>query len=215
MKKKMKEEIKDSVKEKIINSAIEIISADGIQEMTTRKVANMSGVNIAAINYYFGTKEKLALEAVNSLFNGKIPELFSIIDNPEYTTEEKLYYFFKSYINVLSKHPGVLKTIISSLLSGQSEFMDKIFFVKNFFAKIASLVSEQTGIDDMKVISIKLMHTMSAILFPMAMYNYYPIILDNLKISDKETQDLYIEMLLKNNFNVDTEKFSGKNRKGE
>ena len=204
----MKDEIKDNVKEKIINSAVEIVSQEGIDEMTTRKIATNSGVNVASINYYFGSKDKLILEVINFLFEHKVPDFFKILD--EYLLEEKIYRFFRGYINELSKHPGVIKTLITAILKGKPEIIEKILFIKKLLEKMQALIAEHTGINDMNLITIMIMHTMSAILFPMAMYKFYPRLFDNLTIADEKTRLLYINTLLKNTLKIDVEKYSEK-----
>jgi AcrR family transcriptional regulator len=206
----VKEELKDSSKEKIINSTAEIINNEGIDELTTRKVAANSGVNVAAINYYFGTKEKLIVEVINFIFEKKVPEIFSILEKTEYSTEERLYLFFRTYIRELSKHPGILKTIITSFLKGKMEYIDRIFFIKESLNKMSGLISEHLGITDKRLVSIRMMHIMSAILFPNAMYKFYPKIFEGIKISEKETRDLYIDILLNNTLNIDVEKVKNK-----
>ena len=48
-----------SVEEKIIAAAIECIERYGIQATTNRKIAEIAGVNGAAVNYYFRSKDVL------------------------------------------------------------------------------------------------------------------------------------------------------------
>ncbi|MBN1232001.1 MAG: TetR/AcrR family transcriptional regulator [Candidatus Coatesbacteria bacterium] len=55
---------KEELKSKIIVSAIEYIEKDGMHGLTIRKVAEIANVNIAAINYYFGSKDELVEEVL-------------------------------------------------------------------------------------------------------------------------------------------------------
>jgi AcrR family transcriptional regulator len=50
---------KNSVEEKIINAAIECIEQYGLEGTTNRRIAAIAGVNSAAINYYFRSKDAL------------------------------------------------------------------------------------------------------------------------------------------------------------
>lgn len=61
-----------SVKDRIIFAAIECIEKDGIQAVTTRKIASEADVNVAAINYYFGSKDKL----LDEVFHARISHVF-------------------------------------------------------------------------------------------------------------------------------------------
>jgi len=62
----------DDIKQKIILTAIGCIEKEGIQGVTIRKIADMSGVNVAAINYHFGSKEQL----LNIVMNATLDESF-------------------------------------------------------------------------------------------------------------------------------------------
>ena len=66
-----------STKEKILHATIDAIVKNGIQNVTTRVIAQEAGVNNAALHYYFGTKEQL-LEAF-------LPGLDSI--NPDFSRD--------------------------------------------------------------------------------------------------------------------------------
>jgi len=58
---------RESVKKRIIQATIICIEKDGIQSLTTRSVAKEAGVNNAAINYYFGSKDKLLEETLKQI----------------------------------------------------------------------------------------------------------------------------------------------------
>lgn len=49
----------DSMEEKIIEATIECIEKWGVQATTNRKIAEIAGINSAAVNYYFRSKEVL------------------------------------------------------------------------------------------------------------------------------------------------------------
>jgi len=56
--------IKDAVSQKIIDATVTCIGKVGVQAITNRMVAEEAGVNHAAINYYFGSKENMIQEAI-------------------------------------------------------------------------------------------------------------------------------------------------------
>jgi AcrR family transcriptional regulator len=51
-------------RDKIVLAAIACIERDGLDALTVRAIAKEAGVNVAAINYYFGTKENLVAEVL-------------------------------------------------------------------------------------------------------------------------------------------------------
>ncbi|NMC35762.1 TetR/AcrR family transcriptional regulator [Candidatus Beckwithbacteria bacterium] len=60
----MNQNQKTNNKQKILNAAIECIEQYGLEKVTVRNVAQAAKVNIAAINYYFGSKDKLLHEVL-------------------------------------------------------------------------------------------------------------------------------------------------------
>jgi AcrR family transcriptional regulator len=52
-------EVTDSMEEKIINATIACIEQFGVEATTNRKIAEIAGINSAAVNYYFRSKEIL------------------------------------------------------------------------------------------------------------------------------------------------------------
>jgi AcrR family transcriptional regulator len=77
-------------KVKIIESAIELFSVKGFEGTSVREIAAEAGVNVAMINYYFVSKEKLLESAVEykaSFLKGIFEEL---ITNTSLTPIEKL-----------------------------------------------------------------------------------------------------------------------------
>ena len=55
---------REEVRTELLQAAGEIFAAEGYQNATVRKICQRAGANVAAVNYYFGDKERLYLEAV-------------------------------------------------------------------------------------------------------------------------------------------------------
>ena len=53
-----------SARERIIDAATDIFGTHGFKAATLRAIANLAGVNVAAVNYYFGDKQGLYGEVV-------------------------------------------------------------------------------------------------------------------------------------------------------
>lgn len=53
----------------ILNAAGEVFAVKGFKDTTVREVCAKAGVNVAAINYHFGDKERLYIEAVKDARN--------------------------------------------------------------------------------------------------------------------------------------------------
>ncbi|MDH3717806.1 MAG: CerR family C-terminal domain-containing protein [Planctomycetota bacterium] len=55
---------KDTVRDELLNAAGEIFAEKGFKPATVREICQRAGANLAAVNYYFGDKERLYIEAV-------------------------------------------------------------------------------------------------------------------------------------------------------
>jgi len=77
-------------REKIIESAIKLFGTKGFEGTSVREIAADAGVNVAMINYYFGSKENLFEKSVEykaSYLKGFFTEL---VNNNELTPIEKM-----------------------------------------------------------------------------------------------------------------------------
>lgn len=55
---------KDTVRDELLDAAGEIFAEKGFKPATVREICQRAGANLAAVNYYFGDKERLYIEAV-------------------------------------------------------------------------------------------------------------------------------------------------------
>jgi AcrR family transcriptional regulator len=85
-------------KEIIIESAIKLFSTKGFEGTSVREIATDAGVNVAMINYYFGSKEKLfenVVEYRTSFLRGVFSEL---VNNKKLSQIEKVDFMIEQLI---------------------------------------------------------------------------------------------------------------------
>jgi len=58
-----KQESQDSTRQHVLQSACEVLAEKGYRDATIHEICDRAGANIAAVNYYFGSKENLYAEA--------------------------------------------------------------------------------------------------------------------------------------------------------
>ena len=88
-----------SCRNRILEAAGEIFAEDGYRTATVRRICERAGVNIAAINYYFGGKEKLYSEVLrywHEFAIKKYPPLLSVSENAP--SDEQLQAFIRSLL---------------------------------------------------------------------------------------------------------------------
>jgi AcrR family transcriptional regulator len=85
-------------KEIIIESAIKLFGIKGFEGTSVREIATDAGVNVAMINYYFGSKEKLfesVVEYRTSFLRGVFSEL---VNNKKLSQIEKIDFMIEQLI---------------------------------------------------------------------------------------------------------------------
>jgi AcrR family transcriptional regulator len=100
-----------SVREKIILATFSCIEKEGIHSLTTRSIAKEAGVNSAAINYYFGTKEKLIDEALRYAIDNALGDTTEIMTGQHDDPNLNLYIAFSFFFSGMLRYPGLIKAL--------------------------------------------------------------------------------------------------------
>ena len=85
-----------TTKDRIIKATLDIISGEGFQNVTIRKIAAMAGVNVAAVNYHFGSKDAVINEALN-MVTLLLEETFRCLRADDLDPEARLACFVRQY----------------------------------------------------------------------------------------------------------------------
>ena len=109
-------QIQETVEDKIVGAAIECLERYGVQGTTNRKIAEIAGINSAAINYYFRSKEILIQRAMEkSLDNAFDWQDFGSL--PGNTPQERCEAIFTNLIIGGINYPGVTRAHFYDLLT--------------------------------------------------------------------------------------------------
>jgi AcrR family transcriptional regulator len=106
----------DSVEEKIISATIECLEKYGMQDTTNRKIAEMAGINSAAINYYFRSKEALVQRAMERTLANAF-DWKDIATLPGNTAQEHCAAIFINLVEGGVNYPGLTRAHFYDLLS--------------------------------------------------------------------------------------------------
>lgn len=111
-----------STEEKIIEAARKIFMQKGYAATRTRDIAEEAGINLALLNYYFRSKEKLFQQVMAE----KVYQLFSVIlpivDNDMLTLDEKIETLVRKYIDLLLENPDLPIFVLSEIRVNPDKF---------------------------------------------------------------------------------------------
>jgi len=107
----------DSGEEKIIDATIECLEKYGVQGTTIRKIADFAGMNSAAINYYFRSKEVLVQRALERTLANAF-DWEDIATLPGSTPQEHCAAIFINLVEGGINYPGITRAHFYDLLTG-------------------------------------------------------------------------------------------------
>lgn len=99
----------DEIKNQIILSTINVIERSGIKNATVRKIVEEAGVNIAAINYHFGSKDRLINETLRSTLMEMKKDTLAILEYGFKSEKEMLFSLFTYYLEGAIRYPNIIK----------------------------------------------------------------------------------------------------------
>nr|WP_068890832.1 TetR/AcrR family transcriptional regulator [Pedobacter panaciterrae] len=115
MSKKVKIEADGSTEEKIKTAANIVFTKKGFSGTRTRDIAEEAGINLALLNYYFRSKEKLfdivMMENIQQFLMG----IKGVLNNQELSLTEKISLVAENYINLLREQPDMPLFILSEI----------------------------------------------------------------------------------------------------
>lgn len=75
-----RERAENGTQRRILDSAIMLFAQSGFSEVTVRDIADHAGANVAAISYYFGTKDHLIKETIRTVIAPLIERRLAALD---------------------------------------------------------------------------------------------------------------------------------------
>lgn len=115
-----------STEEKIIEAARKVFMQKGYAATRTRDIAEEAGINLALLNYYFRTKEKLFEQIMSEKFRQLFSVIFPIINNDALTLDEKIETLVENYITLLIENPDLPLFVLSEIRVNPERFKIKL-----------------------------------------------------------------------------------------
>ena len=189
---------KEEVKRKIIQTTIECIEQEGIQGATIRKIADLAGVNVAAINYHFGSKEQLFKIVMNATLNESFVQ--NINDYKEMwqsDTKKALQLFFEDTLEGAINYPNITKAHLADTFNKSDYNTNTVHRFNEFLTTLHDLIKLELRSETKIESKIAVSQLFASIL----MIGMMPELLSeflNFDLKNKENQQIFVQTLLNN-----------------
>lgn len=124
---KKKKQVTDlSTEDKIKEAARSVFTKKGYAATRTRDIAEEAGINLALLNYYFRSKEKLfeivMVEKIGKFFGAIGP----VLNDTTISLEDKIISITAKYTDLLTANPDIPLFILSEIRMNPDQFINKI-----------------------------------------------------------------------------------------
>jgi len=162
---------------KILMAAERVFAEKGLKGARVKEIAELSGVNPALINYYFGSKEKLYRTVIESFYM-RVERLAVSIMEQNVDAKGKMYMLIESGIDLLAESEHLSRILLREFIDS-GDYGDLIIkrYLRRIFATAQRLVPPEAEED--KESESKIMHFVFSSLGAMILfYISGPIIKD-------------------------------------
>jgi AcrR family transcriptional regulator len=184
-----------SVQAKIIEATIECIEREGIQAVTIRKIAKLAGVNSAAINYYFRSKEKLVDEVKRSTLEHVVEDWREILNDESRTVRERVFLLFTDYMEGAIMYPGISKAHMWEPLIDNNYDSPFVKLLNGFLGDLAKKLSLELK-RPAKELKLVVIHLFSALSMPVLMPDLFREFYDGKTFKEAKVRRALIEHVL-------------------
>ncbi|MBD7916027.1 TetR/AcrR family transcriptional regulator [Clostridium sp. Sa3CUN1] len=182
------------IEEKILDRALYLFGKNGTTNVPIRTIVREAGVNVSAINYYFGSKDRM-LKYVKEFYLENISQAYAALYNDNLSDEEKVIECTNEIIEYSLRYPGVLIMNKEAMSSKEKDDIDiKIIEnLKDKSNKLDGILKKVINSNDDDFIYKKMIF-ISSITYPTANEE---LVFENNIINNKEKRIKYIIKLIK------------------
>ncbi len=185
-----------TTKDKIIKATLDIIAQEGFQNVTIRKIATMAEVNVAAVNYHFGSKDSLINEALKTV-TVQLKKAFGCLKASEIDPETKIECFVKEYSKVVRKYPDIIRNFISQSLHNNPEDEYQEYLKEEGIELISRAIGSMQPGEDKACLYMRSLQLISSLSFPILIGDRIQETI-GLDLNNPEIRNRYIELVVKN-----------------
>lgn len=157
-----------TTKEKIIKATMDIIAAEGFQNLTIRKIASQANVNVAAVNYHFGSKDGVINAALIEVTD-ELRRTFEVLKGESGDDEQRLFVFINKYTEIVNKYPDIIKNMINQAIHNKplDKHIEYMSFLKTEGIKmLKDTIGQINPEQEEHALYLQTLHLLSGLCFP-------------------------------------------------
>jgi len=155
--KKGKIETDTSTEEKIKNAARIVFHKKGFAATRTRDIAEEAGINLALLNYYFRSKEKLFDIVMFETMQHFFKSIAVVVNNEQTSLATKIDVIVANYIDMLIANPNIPLFLLNELKMQPDELVKKMG-MREVLMNSSFIKQFQQGVKDGKITPIHPLH---------------------------------------------------------
>lgn len=187
-----KKELDINTEAKIKNAARMVFHKKGFAATRTRDIAEAANINLALLNYYFRSKEKLFNIIMLETIQEFMGSFYNAFNEEETTLDEKIGIISSNYIDLLLAQPDIPLFILSEIRNNPTELMERFQAKYLFFGSVFAEQFNQKVAEGKIIISIYqlMMNLMGLMVFPFVASPLIKVVIDK---DDEEFKKLILE----------------------
>ena len=194
---------KDTTTEKKIKEAAKaIFYSKGFEGCSSREIAKNAGLNVALVNYYFRSKNKLFQEIFSEALDEFIESMVKVFKT-DLSLKEKLIIFIEKEFDFLAKHPELPNFIINEMnrdencAMEQSQYFERVRNTGIYtHMQLAQEHGEMIPIDLRSVILLILSNCQYPVMSKNFMQSIMPITNEHYSLLLQEHKNRVVDMLV-------------------
>jgi AcrR family transcriptional regulator len=191
---------KSTTRQVILEAVVTCIEKYGIDKITTRKIAEEAGTNIASINYHFRSKDELVDEALSMTITHMLEDVLVAVDDTQQPFEKNLEDIFFYLLNGCLQFPGISTAhLYRAILDKQYDSVGAKA-INNMFNRVAQRAIKEYPERSPDEMRLRLSQVFSSILFSMLAPNFLSVARKHQLTSSGNARSLaasYTEMFFK------------------
>jgi len=164
---------KTPTRQLILEATVDCIEQQGLEAVTTRKIAVRAGTNLASINYHFRSKEHLIQEVLAMTIKHMLQDVFEAIDDASQPFESVFSNVLFYLLDGAVRFPGITTAHLRLALHDEGSISSK--GMSRVFDGLALRAIQAYPARDADLLRLRMAQVMSSILFTMLRPEFFRV----------------------------------------